>query len=245
MLSFWRIICVMISMFGAYILDTTRAIADNYYVKYSNDSCNKLILVPVMYPAFLSVGTTFLCILMLRLIYAPFLSRYLPRLLTRMGMGLFIALCTSCSLTLLSMWQYPFPYDLITIAIIQVLYGCFHFFTLVTSLEFIIAQSPLRMQGLLIGIWFCQIYLHYGFNALWFYITKHLWQYLTAKTVLIFLSCLIFLITGSKYKYRERNEITDVNERLVIAEYHERQLLSRDDEVDTSDDEVDTSDQLD
>ena len=45
------------------------------------------------------------------------------------------------------------------------------------------------------------------------------------KTVLVFLSCLSFLIVASKYEYRRRNEMTDVNEYHIIAEYHGRQIL--------------------
>ena len=151
-----------------------------------------------------------------------------------MGIGVFLALCTSCSLTLISMWldEELSPYLLF---IPQVLNGCSVFLTFITSFEFVVAQSPLRMQGLLIGVFVCEYLFYFVLNFLSFSVKHYLWQYYTAKTVLIFLSCLIFLVTAVKYKHRERNETTDVNDRLIIAEYHERQLLSRDEELDTSD----------
>ena len=238
--SFWHILLVLISMFGAYCIDTTGAIANYYFsnkLNYSADDSYKhaspdLILI-VMYPDSISYGSIFLCILTFRLVYVPFLSRYLPRLLTRMGMGMFLALCTSCSLTLLSMWlnfdEESFRYELIIIA--QVLYGCSYYLTLATTMEFIVAQSPLKMQGFLIGFWLCQFHCQYASYKLSLSLSKlnYLWQYHAAKTVIIFLSCLSFLVACSKYKYRTENELTDVNEYFIIAEYHERQILqSRD-----------------
>ena len=168
-------------------------------------------------------------VLVVQLIYVPYLSQYLPRLLVRMGIGLFLALCTSTSLTLLSIWLDNgelFPYGLIVVP--QVLYGCAYFFSYVSTIEFIIAQSPLQMQGLLIGFWMCQYYYHYGFYVVSMALKSYTWQYYMAKTILIFLSCLCFLVAARKYKYRERNEVTDINEHLVIAEYTERQILTRD-----------------
>ena len=228
--SFWGILLVLISMFGAYSLDTPSAIAYFYYNNnnrsYSSNLHESLSYVPVMYPSFFTVSSTFLCILIMRLICVPFLSQYLPRLLTRMGMGLFLALCTSCSLTLHVVWLDKVSFLLVIIP--QVLYGCSDFFIFITTMEFIVAQSPLKMQGVLTGLWFCQFYYRYAFYDLSLYMEAYLWQYYITKTVVIFLSCLSFLIVAARYKYRERNEITDVNERLIIAEYTERQLLSRD-----------------
>ena len=230
--SFWRILLVLISMFGIYCLDNTAGIGNDYYNRRNITYSNK-VPIPVMYPEFLSIGSILLSIFTMQLFCVPFVSRYLPRLLTRMGIGLFLSLCTSCSLTLLSMWldeETSFISYLLVIP--QVMYGCSQFLALFTTLEFIVAQSPLRMQGLLIGIWVCQYYFYYGFTIVSLSMTNHLWQYYTAKTVLIFISCLSFLITSSRYKYRERNETTDVNERLIIAEYHERQILARDEDLD-------------
>ena len=92
----------------------------------------------------------------------------------------------------------------------------------VTSIEFIVAQAPLRMQGILIGLFTqfagCSIVLSATS------MTINHWLVYTIKSVLALLSFLVFCITAKKYKYRERNEATDVNERLIIAEYYERQI---------------------
>ena len=139
-------------------------------------------------------------------------------------MGLFVAFFASISLTFFSVWfdREIFPYGLL--AIPQVLYGCTYFLSFVTSIEFIVAQAPLRMQGLLIGLFTqfagCSIVLSATSTSK----TTYYWLVYTIKSVLALLSFLVFLITAKKYKYRERNEATDVNERLIIAEYYERQI---------------------
>ena len=42
---------------------------------------------------------------------------------------------------------------------------------------------------------------------------------------LVFISVIVYTIASYKYKYRQRNELSDVNERVIIAEYTERQLV--------------------
>ena len=93
-----------------------------------------------------------------------------------------------------------------------------------TSIEFILAQGPRSMQGLLIGIW-------YIINSIY---CVHLtlassplgcnWEYYAVKTCFVFISVIVYTIAAYKYKYRQRNELSDVNERVIITEYTERQL---------------------
>ena len=48
--------------------------------------------------------------------------------------------------------------------------------------------------------------------------------YTAVKTGIVFISVTIYTIAAYKYKYRQRNELSDVNERVIITEYTERQL---------------------
>ena len=50
------------------------------------------------------------------------------------------------------------------------------------------------------------------------------WQYYVITTVLASISVIIYTIAAYKYKFRQRNELSDVNERVIITEYIERQL---------------------
>ena len=71
------------------------------------------------------------------------------------------------------------------------------------------------------------------------------WEYYTVKTGVVLTSVIIFTIAAYKYKYRQRNELFDVNERVIITEYTERQLMHTvdeddDDDSDTTIDDVNT-----
>ena len=80
------------------------------------------------------------------------------------------------------------------------------------------------MQGLLIGIWFMHFsiyFLRLTLSNSW--LGCHWEHYAVKSSVLI--SVIVYSIAAYKYKHRQRNELSDVNERLIIAEYTERQLV--------------------
>ena len=80
------------------------------------------------------------------------------------------------------------------------------------------------MQGVFIGIWF----VHFSINLLHLTLTSSplgcRWEYYVVKTGVVFISIIGYTIAVCKYKYRRCNELFDVNERIIIAEYIERQL---------------------
>ena len=106
----------------------------------------------------------------------------------------------------------------------QFFVGVSIFFVQFTSIEFILAQGPRTMQGLLMGIWF----VHFSIYLLHLTLASSplgcCWEYYAVKTGVVFISIIGYSIAGYKYKYRQRNELSDVNERVIITEYTERQL---------------------
>ena len=109
-------------------------------------------------------------------------------------------------------------------AVLQFFAGVSIFLNQFVSFEFILAQGPRTMQGLLIGIWYisCGIYCVHLTMA-----SSPLgcsWEYYAVKTGVVFISVIVYTIAAYKYKYRQCNELSDVNERVIITEYTERQL---------------------
>ena len=93
--------------------------------------------------------------------------------------------------------------------------------------EFILAQGPRAMQGLLVGIWFMKLSIYCVQLTL---SNSHLscyWQYYVVTTGVVLISVICYTIAAYKYKYRQRNELADVNERVIITQYTERQLDNR------------------
>ena len=123
------------------------------------------------------------------------------------------------------------------------LLGISYLLIFMTILEFICAQSPNALKGLLIGIW-------YSTTSIKFPLIQLLdtdsstsetipWNiYHGIKGIGIFLSIISFSLVYRYYRYRERNEI--VNEQNIIEEQYERELLlNQSEDTDSSSDEVD------
>ena len=110
----------------------------------------------------------------------------------------------------------------------HVLHGISYLLVFMTTLEFICAQSPNSMKGLLIGIWYSTLSINYIIiNNIDIHPTlfqQNLWSiYNGLKGVGLFLSIALFSLVCKHYRYRERNEI--VNEQAIIEEQYERELL--------------------
>ena len=118
---------------------------------------------------------------------------------------------------------YNLPYLLIIIP--SILQGLSLMLVFMTALEFICAQAPLRLKGLLIGLWYAALAVTY----LVVEIPQTLisdpitWEvFHEVKAFLIFLSLMLYLCVSKWYCYRQRDEV--VNERLLVEEIYERQL---------------------
>ena len=106
--------------------------------------------------------------------------------------------------------------------------GISYLLVFVTTVEFISAQSPNAMKGLLIGIWYSMLAIKYSLvNNLDihpFLLEEDNWNiYHGIKGFCIFLSILCFSLVCKNYQYRQKNEI--VNEQAMIEEQYERELL--------------------
>ena len=122
----------------------------------------------------------------------------------------------------------PVDVHLIYISSIPLIINGFSYLLVFVTVEFICAQSPNAMKGLLIGVW-------YSLLSIKFAIVNNLdihpvllevdnWNiYHASKGLCIFVSIVLFSMIYKHYKYRERDEI--VNEQTMIEEQYERELL--------------------
>ena len=122
----------------------------------------------------------------------------------------------------------------------QILHGLSLILVFLTMLEFICAQAPHKMKGLLIGVWYSTKSIKFltvnVLDELWPLNNDMTWSvYQGSKGLCIFLSIMLFLLVSKNYRYRERDEI--VNEQAIIEEQYERELLlnsSSEDEFENS-----------
>ena len=188
------------------------------------------------------------------LVFRPCMNKRRLSMLQRMCFGLLVSLITLASITVMkylvqqeaaddSVNCTEFIYDLyfitepsqITLALYLapipvLLTGVSYLFVFMTALEFILAQAPRSMQGLLIGLWYAYQSLGVLAGAASGLILDHVgcfyWLDL-ANVGLGVVSCALFILAASCYRYRLRQEPADINQQSVVEEYTERQLYRK------------------
>ncbi len=276
--TFFRLILVMVSMFGYHIS------GDGYsIITYTMNTIGCPSIVPAtmyiynpQHISFLVASVGVPLLYLLQRCSACYKCPYyfkLPRLLTRLQIGLFICLliealhciysivlpnndfkcdetdqfhkqgvsvtlkCLAANLQVISndtqschyfCTSPPVNNIIINLSvIIIILQGIAYLLVFMTMLEFICAQSPNSMKGILIGIWYSMLSIRVSIvNILdiWDNYDITSWNiYHGIKGVCIFVSLMLFSWVAKRYRYRERNEV--VNEQAIIEEQYERELL--------------------
>ena len=199
------------------------------------------------YPAIIPYGVVVIVIPIHQLLIVPYFSHYIPSMLKRIWIGLVLVLVQLVVVTISAYKNLIVNYyvckgsgssqtkesdeTMITqhiLIVLQFFEGISIMLVFTGSLEFILAQAPRTMQGILIGLWLMQYYFIWNLNEL---ISSYLdchqdwWRtYSAVITCLALILVIVYTIAACRYKYRQRNELSDVNERIIIAEYIERQL---------------------
>ena len=107
----------------------------------------------------------------------------------------------------------------------HVLQGLAYLLVFMTTLEFICAQAPLQLKGLLVGLWYASLAVHYLLvEPPEIYITDNTsWEiFHEVKAFLIAMSLFIYLYVSKHYHYRVRDEV--VNEQFLVEEIYEREI---------------------
>ena len=110
--------------------------------------------------------------------------------------------------------------------------GLSQLFIVPFAFEFVIAQTPGRMKGLMVGLWFAfygiiqtislYIYIPFKYIPLTSVFSCTFYYYIT-KTLISFIMFALFLVLAYKYKLRTRNIPINFN---VLAENHYNKYLS-------------------
>ena len=206
---------------------------DNYY--WSAVECFTL-------PTCLAVTDSqyFFCSVILMLVYLfimrGFFYKYIPSMLTRMSVGIFLAFIVIVSKVIIFVIERSHDdinYYSKLFFIPQTIQGLS--FTLVypVSLEFTVAQSPVHMRGVMVGLWyvtnwgfglFLNTILMFPFACESQYICTSFYYYIT-KSVLVLIILIVFVILAKRYKYRVREN--EVNIVQIVDDHYQRYLNQR------------------
>lgn len=202
--TFSRLSLILLTLFGSLLQSDTNGFDARFFMQY--------IVVIVWIPLHM-------------LIIGPCFCQNLNRIsiLPKIHLGLLFAVGYNL-LTLISNFGFLSQFGFAA----SLLYGCSFVLVYLSALEFILAQAPRNMQGLLIGLWYAYYALSIAFFCVTSYIPGYKNKQLVYKfsTILAILSLLSFQCVSKWYKYRERNEHADINTQNIIEQYTERQLIT-------------------
>ena len=191
-------------------------------------------------------------ILIYQFILYPCLYKYIPTLLKRMGLGIFFSLLASATymiLTISDQYIEPISYCPLGIHILpnstiilpsdyrwlilpEVMYGISMFLLLTSSLEFIVAQTPKSMRGIMVGLWNTTLGISHFINGYSYLLYLHigteslgcLSYYYIGNTTFILIVFLAYLVVARRYKVRIRDYIVPVYQ--IAEEYTAKYLDS-------------------
>ena len=138
---------------------------------------------------------------------------------------------------------YTMDSTLVWLLVPHILHGFGYMLVFVSVLEFICAQAPFRLKGFVIGSWYAMLSIKYIFVnivdeviTLYYKEDKKWIIYESIKIAIIGLSLIIFGISCRWYRYRERDEV--VNVQGMIEEIFEKELLQQNEENNSDDEET-------
>ena len=97
----------------------------------------------------------------------------------------------------------------------QLLHAFGYMLVFLTVLEFICAQAPFRLKGFMVGIWYAMLSIKYFIATIdsaifvYYHIMERTWI-MSIRIGIIGLSLIIFGISCRWYRYRERDEVVNV-----------------------------------
>ena len=180
------------------------------------------------------------CSVILTLVYLFFIRvcfyKYIPSMLTRMSVGIFLAFIVTVSKVIIFVIERSQP-DINNFSKFLFIPETIRAFSYIliypVSLEFTVAQSPVHMRGVMVGLWYATAWgidnfintaLKFPFNCESQYICTSFYYYIT-KSVLVLITLIVFVILAKRYKYRVREN--EVNIVQIVDDHYERYINQR------------------
>ena len=171
-------------------------------------------------------------LLLYQFVIYPCFYNYIPSMLKRIGLGLLLAFFTTTYYVIIFACKEHFHLDSTSykaMIVPEILYGISYAIVFPTSLEFIIAQSPHEMRGLMVGLWYAAMGLgyvidingKYPFNCKEDIVCQNIYYYVMKSAVIVII-LLLFVIIAKRYKLRVREN--EINIHLIAEEHYERYM---------------------
>ena len=197
-----------------------------------NIDTNNLVLLSGIQYSICSLIILFLYLFFIRI----FFYKFTVSMLSRMSLGLFLALIVGISemiVAKLIQLDVTFFNTNKTTYIYLLFLGISKLLVTQTSLEFIVAQTPVQMRGMMVGFWLASWDIGFlidsliklSFSCESKTICTSFFYYLT-KNVIIFVILILFGILAKRYKYRVREN--EVNILQIVEDHYQRYMEQED-----------------
>ena len=229
--TFLQLIKVLVSLLGTFIVSFSVDIDTYHRIVLRSSS---LVLTEVIYDL-VCAGVFFLLFLLL---FLPCCHKCLPGMLKRIWIGTLFTTASALSMLLIVSIGSEYSNELsctvtlnLHLILIPMILEAGSYIVLIISLfEFLIAQSPQSMKGMLIGLYYT---FRFGLAGLFNLVEYHAFEtkYPTHNsilscatthyleiTVIGLLSLFIYTVVACKYKLRERDEV--INVHIFAEEYY-------------------------
>jgi dipeptide/tripeptide permease len=221
------------------------------------DHCEDGNIPEFLVTDFVSILTFALCIPIFEFLIYPFLRNHIPRTTVRIGIGMFVILFGLLVMLVVDVSAHYVSHDgsicmfytetdnvrvsSLFLVIVIVIMTVGELLAFLPMLEFICAQAPYSMRGLMIGIVFMVYGLAVGLvGVVLLLFSKGLegryksdttgtssgpscgtW-YIGTVLVIGCVGTVLYIVAAKRYKKRQRGGQNDVNQQTVVETYHER-----------------------
>ena len=221
-------------MLPLFIVTFSLAVTDEVYHWISIGVSDITVVDCFVSTQFVTFLTSSFLLLFYLLVIRLICRRYIPNILTLLTIGqVFAFLTLLCKFSVLFLCPDHLTLNLLYSSKILLLPQVLNAFTFAflspASLEFTIAQSPVHMRGVMVGIWFAamgfgflfNINIKYLFGCENQYLCTNYYYYLT-KASLVFVLLTVFVILAKRYKYRVREN--EVNIHLIVDDHYQKYM---------------------
>ena len=171
---------------------------------------------------FLTLMILFVLYFLLRLC----LHKYIPSMLKKIGLGLLFAVCSMASYTVILRF---YGNEASLVIIPHALIGIAYFLINPASFEFTIAQCPVQMRGVMVGMCIASLGIGYAININIKYpfecttdVLCTRFKYYATKTGIVLLILIVFVILAKYYKFRVREN--EVNIHQIVDDHYQRYM---------------------
>ena len=182
-------------------------------------------LISLNFFDFLTPSALFIFYFLLRLC----LHKYISSMLKRIGLGLLFAVCSMVSYTVILLSSDIHQHQQTLLIAPQVLNGMEYVLIIPASLEFTIAQCPVQMRGVMVGMWIASMGIGYAININTKYpfgcnndVLCTSFKYYATKTGIVLLILIVFVILAKYYKFRVREN--EVNIHQIVDDHYQKYM---------------------